>query len=371
MFVVKAGESHGKAMVGILCNVPVGICVSKKNITALLKERRIALGRSQRQKIESDKISLITGVRGGLTIGNNVAIVVNNAVFDEYQEIMHPFNANLTERQITALRPGHADLGGIYRCGFSDARNVMEGASARNTCLDVALGSIAISMLETLGIKIAIRVKSLGAVKDENEYSFEQILNNRAPAFSQNKKFISECKKEIERAKEEGESLGGAVEIVISNVLPGFGFYLSEKRADSLIASLLMSLQAVKGVFFGEDPFDLKMQATQYLGRTVKCEKGFQTQSLSGGIDGGMTNGDDIKITVAIKPIPTTAKGVETFDIKTGEPCVSAKERADVTAVFAICPVLKCVVALGLSEIICERLGADNMQAIKERYESL
>ncbi len=371
MFVVKAGESHGKAMVGILTNVPAGICVSKKNITALLKERRIALGRSQRQKIERDKISLITGVRGGLTIGNNVAVVINNAVSGEYEEIMHPFNASLNEKQITALRPGHADLGGVCRCGFDDARNVMEGASARNTCLDVALGSVAISMLETLGIKIAIRVKSLGNVKDEKKYSFEQILNNKAPAYSQNKKFISECKKQIERAKEEGESLGGTVEVVISKVLPGFGFYLSEKRVDALIASLLMSLQAVKGVFFGEDPFTSNKKATQYLGKTVKCENGFQTHSLTGGIDGGMTNGDDIKITVAIKPIPTTAKGVETFDIKTGNPCISARERADVTAVFAICPVIKCVVALGLSEIICERLGADNMQAIKERYERL
>ena len=372
MFIVKAGESHGKAMVGILVNVPAGINVDKAKMNALLKERSFALGRSERQKIERDKVSLITGVRNGITLGNNVAVVIKNAVAKDYDSVMDAFCADTSSMQVTALRPGHADLGGVCRCGFSDARNVLEGASARNTCIDTALGAIAISMLESLNIKIAVRVKALGSIVDDKDYSFEQLLNCKAPAFSQNKAFASKCKKEIESAKEQGETLGGSVEIIISPIKPGFGFYAGEKRVDALIAQLLMQLQAVKGVYFGENPFEITKSATQYLGSITKGENAkLTTNSCTGGIDGGMTNGDYIKITVGVKPIPTTKKGVPTLDLATGENCVSAKERADITAVFAICPIVKSVVALALTEAVCERLGCDNMQAIKDRYDRL
>lgn len=372
MKVVKAGESHGEAMVGILTDVPSGIVVNKLNINKLLRERNLALGRSERQKIESDKVNLITGVRNGLTLGGNVAVVIKNAVHKNYEAIMHPFEADTQSLKITALRPGHADLPGISRWGFNDARNVMEGASARNTCVDTALGAIAISMLEELGVKIAVSVKMLGNAISKKEYSFEQNLKNTYPAFSRDKAFITACKEQIEIAKIQGESLGGVVQIVVSPLKKGFGSYVPEKRVDALIAQLLMQIQAVKGVYFGENPFDLNMPATTYMGSIVKEENGLKiTNSYSGGIDGGMTNGDYIKITVAIKPIPTTAKGVHTVNIENGEDAFSARERADVTAVFGVCPVLKAVTAIALTQAVTERLGCDNMTAIIKRYNDL
>lgn len=370
MKIVKAGESHGEAIVGILTNVPAGIKIEKKQINALLKERSFALGRSVRQKMERDKVDMITGIRGGFTLGNNVAVVIKNSVHKHYEGVMNAFEQNSCAK-MTALRPAHADLPGVCRCGVDDIRNVLEGASARNTCVDVALGAIAISMLEELGIKIAVCVKSLGAVKDENSYSFNDIKGNKAPAFSSNKVFIKDCKSAIENAIKEGESLGGVVEILVSPVKPGFGHYTNEKRVDALIAQLIMQIQAVKGVFFGENPFESTLCGSEYVGRIERSDCLTIADSKTGGIDGGMTNGDAIKITVAVKPIPTTVKGVKSVDLISGEDCISAKERADVTAVFAICPILKSIVALALSEAICERLGCDNMKQISKRYNDL
>lgn len=370
MYVVKAGESHGRAIVGILCNVPAGIKIEEKRILDLLRERRRALGRSSRQKKENDKIEIITGIRNGYTLGNNVAIVIKNKAYAEFEQIMGAFSADVESEQITALRPGHADLGGINRFAHFDARNVMEGASARNTCVDVALGAIAISMLEQLGIKIAVEVRSLDCLNSDKEFSFEENLNNTSPYFSQNKKFISGCKKIIDEAKEMGESLGGMVEVTVSPIKPGCGSYVSEKRIDALIAGLLMQTQAVKGVVFGSNS-TCEEGFNSYNGVIVKEENQLKTRSFSGGIDGGMTNGDYIKVKAFIKPIPTTIKGNKSVDIATGEECISAKQRADITAVFAICPVLKAKVALAISEAICERVGGDNISAIINRYNSL
>ena len=371
MRLIKAGESHGEAMVGILSGVPAGIVVKKEYILSLLKERRTALGRSERQLRERDKVDIVTGIRKGITLGNNVAMVIKNAVWQEYKEILNPFECDESLANVTAVRPGHADLAGLYRTGFSDARNILEGASARNTCLDVALGAVSVCMLEQLGVKIAVRVKALGEIKDEKEYSFEQNLNNKAPAFTQNKAFVSACKKQIEKAKTQGQTLGGVVEITVSPLKLGFGSYVAEKRVNALIAGLLMQIQAVKGVYFGENPFDSGYTASQYVGSIENINGKVVTTSSTGGIDGGMTNGDHIKITVAVKAIPTTKKGSKTIDVKSGEVCISAKERSDVTAVFAICPVLKCVTATALSQAITERLGCDNMQMIEKRYNDL
>ena len=372
MYLVKAGESHGKAMIGILCDVPVGIKVNKKDINALLNERSFALGRSERQLIENDEINIITGIRNGLTIGNNVGFVVNNSVYSSYEKGMDAFSCDTDSLKLTAVRPGHADLPGVCRAGLNDARNILEGASARNTCLDVVGGAVSLAMLGELGIKIGVRVRSLGSVVDSAEYDFSQLLKASSPAYSINENFISSCKQLIEKAKQNGDTLGGVVEIVVSPIKKGFGFYTAEKRANSVIAQRLMDLQAVKGVYFGENPFDFSGFGSDYHG-TIKNKNGefLVDNSLSGGIDGGMTNGDYLKISVAVKPIPTTKKGLESVDIQTGESVLSAKERADITAVFAICPILKCTVATALTQIITERLGLDNMTNIVKRYADL
>ena len=372
MYLVKAGESHGKAMIGILCDVPAGIKVDKNHINALLQERSFALGRSERQAIEQDEINIITGIRNGYTIGNNVGFVVENSVHGDYEKIMSPFNCDTNIAQVTALRPGHADLPGICRGNFNDARNVLEGASARNTCLNVVGGAVALSMLDMLGIKIGVRVLSLGCERDENQYDFNQILSTKSPAYSLNQNFIDRCESLIKKAKNNGDTLGGTVEIVVSPIKKGFGFYAGEKRVNSVIAQDIMQIQSVKGLYFGENPFDFNGFGSNYHGTINNQDNGLNVNaSLSGGIDGGMTNGDYIKITVALKPIPTTKKGLETIDIKTGERAISAKERSDITAVFASCSILKCVVATAITKVVTERIGCDNMTEIIKRYADL
>ncbi|MBR3864688.1 MAG: chorismate synthase [Clostridia bacterium] len=372
MYLVKAGESHGKAMIGILCDVPAGIKVDKSHINALLQERSFALGRSERQVIENDEINLITGIRNGYTLGNNVGFVIENKVHSDYENIMSAFDCDTSSAQVTALRPGHADLPGICRGNFKDARNVLEGASARNTCLNVVGGAVALSMLDMLGIKIGVRVRSLGYEKDESDCDFNQILNAKSPAYSLNQNFIDRCKSLIESAKNSGDTLGGTVEMVISPIKKGFGFYMGEKRVNSVIAQDIMQIQSVKGLYFGENSFEFNGFGSNYHGNINKQDNSLiVSNSLSGGIDGGMTNGDYIKITVALKPIPTTKKGLETIDIKTGEKAISAKERSDITAVFASCSILKCVVATAISKVITERIGCDNMTEIIKRYADL
>lgn len=371
MKLVKAGESHGEVMVGILSNVPAGIQICENQINLLLSERNNAFGRSVRQALESDKINTLTGVRNGVTMGNNVAIIIENSVHGDYGNMMGVFSADESKGELTAVRPGHADLPGVYRFGISDARNVLEGASARNTCLDVAGGAFAIKMLEDLGIKITAFVKSLGGEKDENNYTFSQVEKVKAPCFTVDKQFEKRIKKQVELCEKNGDSVGGSVEIYISGIKPGFGCYMGEKRVNSVIAQHIMQIQAVKGFYFGAFPFDGYKQSEYADSVGINNGNAVITSSLSGGIDGGMTNGAQISLTVGIKPIPTTKKGTQTLDIQSKTPCVSARERADVTAVFALCPILKSVVALAFSEVICERLGCDNMQNIIKRYNLL
>jgi len=371
MKIIKAGESHGRAVMGILTDVPAGITVSENSINNLLAERSKAFGRSERQLLESDRVDLITGLRDGKTIGNNVGVVINNAVHGDYATVMHPFNADMQSMKITALRPGHADIPGVQRFGFSDARSVLEGASARNTAVDVALGAIAISMLDQLNVNLSSFVRGVGNARDESAYTFEQIADVTAPFFSANEQFVELAKAEVEGCKNAGDSLGGRIEIRIKGIKAGFGSYVAEKRVDSLIAQHIMQIQAVKGLNFGSKSV-LENRGSAYCDRVEIVGDKLNVKGCnSGGIDGGMTNGGEIVLTVDVKPIPTVACGVETIDIQSKKSAVSARERADVTAVFALCPILKSAVAVALCTAIAERIGCDNMQSLIKRYNDL
>lgn len=371
MFLIKAGESHGKAMVGMLCNVPAGIKVEESFINSLLLGRSKASGRSVRQNFENDKIDFITGLRGGITLGNNIAFMVKNAANRECEDIMGEFSAD-TSQPITKIRAAHADLPGLKRTGFDDIRNVMECSSARNTCLDVIGGGIALSMLDMLGIKISAFTRSLGGARDRNQYDFEDIKGVESPYFSINNKFINECKEELKKAENLGDTLGGSVEVMVKGLKVGFGSFVAEKRVNGAIARLIENIQSVKGIYFGENPFEFAKMGSDYVGEVKKTENDFVClNSKSGGISGGMTEGGIINFTVAAKPIPTIKKGVDSCDYRTGEPCLSPAYRSDTTAVFALCPILKCVTALAITEIISERIGCDNMENIIKRYNEL
>ncbi len=374
MLLVKSGESHGKAMTGILTDVPAGIPISEKEINMFLRERNGAFGRSERQHREKDKLFLLSGVYNNRTIGNNVALIIKNSVrtgFTAQQTDGVFLDATDDMPPLTNFRPGHADMAGTLKYRFDNARFVSEGASARNTCLDVAAGAIAISFLNQLGIEITAFVRSIGTYTDTKEYSFENLSKIKTPFYTPDKTNIANFKAAVCDAEKNGDTLGGKVEIRVKNIKIGFGEYIAQKRVNALIAQHIMQIQSVKGVLFGNGILNNLTLGTNYADQIVYTPDGYKTTTLnSGGIDGGMTNGGELKILAEIKPLPTTKKGVISVDVN-GEQCVSAKERSDITAVFALCPVLKSTVALALSQTICDRLGYDNLTDIKNRYNAL
>lgn len=396
MKLYKSGESHGKFMVGLITDVPYGIPADENKINLLLRERNLAFGRSKRQKKEKDKLFYLSGVASGKTTGNNVAIVIKNNVrtlsvyncnFSGESDYLAAeagngtFAENYTETcdeiceqsyaPLLNLRPGHADMPGIVKYGIKDARIIAEGASARNTCLNVAAGAIALSFLNELNINVSAFVRAVADVKDDKDYPFKDISSVGAPYFSANKNFIKHAKACVKKAVADGESLGGEIELRVSGIKAGFGGFEAEKRVSGAIARDLFEIQAVKGVYFGGNEQDICLLGTAYADHIV-YDKGklYASGKKSGGIDGGMTNGEEIVIKVKVKPLPTTKKGVPSVDVN-GNPCVSQKERADITAVFALCPILKGVVALTLSSVITQSTGGDSLQKIKERYNAL
>lgn len=374
MLLVKSGESHGKVMTGILTDVPAGIPISEKEINIFLRERNSAFGRSERQRKEKDKLFLLSGVYNNQTIGNNVALIIKNSVRTGFtaQQTNGAFLDSTDDMPpLTNFRPGHADMAGTLKYRFDNARFISEGASARNTCLDVAAGAIAISFLNQLGIEITAFVRSIGTYTDTKEYSFENLSKVKTPFYTPNKTNIANFKAEVCDAEKNGDTLGGKVEIRVTKIKNGFGGYIAQKRVNALIAQHIMQIQAVKGVLFGNDILNHLTLGTNYADQIIYTPDGYKTTTLnSGGIDGGMTNGGELKILAEIKPLPTTKKGVISVDVN-GKQCVSAKERSDITAVFALCPILKSTVALALSQAICDRLGYDNLTDIKNRYNAL
>ena len=379
MQLFKAGESHGAHMVGILVGVPAGIRVDNNDIAHLLAERKNAYGRSVRQLSETDDFS-VTGIIGGRTIGNNVSFVIENSVRTVASEECKADNLDNSDNSavgetarklppLNNLRPGHADLPGVVKFGLKEARNVAEGASARNTCLDVAAGSVALSMLKELGVSVTAFVRSVGGVIDDAEYDFCDVENVGAPYFCGSEEFAENVKKVADDIRNLNDSVGGTVEIRVKGLKPGFGGYCAESRINGVIARDLTSIQTIKGVYFGTSPFD-GLLGSEYADRVAFNKERRVLTSESGGIDVGMTNGAEMKIVVGVKPIPTIPKGVPSVDVH-GNACVSAKERADVTAVFALCPILKSKIALSLCNAVMASLGGDNIADIKERYNKI
>lgn len=371
MQLFKAGESHGAAMVGILVGVPAGIRVDNNDIAVLLEVRKSAYGRSVRQLSESDEF-LVTGLIDGVTIGNNIGFVIKNGVRNVSSSECAAKGAGDSSGKLPPLnhlRPGHADLPGMVKFGFENARAVAEGASARNTCLDVAAGAVALSMLKELGVSVTAFVRSVGNVKDDNDYDFCDIKDVALPFFSGSAAIAEKFKSEVDCVRDSGDSVGGTVEIRVKGLKPGFGGYCAESRVNGAIARDLMGIQAIKGIYFGAYPFDGLLGSEYADTLTFNGERRVLT-SAGGGIDGGMTNGAEIKITVGVKPIPTIAKGVPSVDVN-GDACISARERSDVTAVFALCPVLKSKIAITLCNSVMASLGGDSMADIVERYNKI
>lgn len=369
-----AGESHGKSLIGIAEGLPSNLKINIDEINAMLALRQSGYGRGGRQKIECDKAEILSGVRNGLTLGSPVTICVNNKDYAQWESVMDAEKADITQKTLTKVRPGHADLAGMIKFDQTDARNVLERASARETAVRVALGTVARQYLSALGVEISGYIKSVCGVKDKNEYSFEELKKAKTqPLFMLDGKKQAEAIALIDELKSAGDTAGGVAEIRVKGLKSGFGSCMTySEKLDAALCGALMGVQAVKGVEVG-----LGFAAADMRGSAVHDKIYFENGSFTrktnnaGGIEGGMSNGEEIIIRAAMKPIPTLMKGLDTVDYITKQPCVAASERSDVAAVCAFEIICESVVAAALAEAVSHRLGGDNMKEVKGRYDLL
>ena len=374
MKLTTAGESHGKMLLGILEGVPSNLHVDIEEINGYLALRQSGYGRGGRQKIEKDCVEIFSGVRNSTTLGSPIAFGVANRDYANWSAVMGAESADLTKKTLTRVRPGHADLTGVIKYAHSDARNVLERASARETAVRVAGGTIARQYLRALGVEVSGYVKSIGGVQDGGVYKFDELDKVKDYSlFMPDESARGQAEKLIDKAKAEGDTLGGVIELRVKGLKSGFGSCMTySQKLDAILCGALMSVQAIKGVEVG-----MGFLAAARLGSEVHDEifykdgKYFRKTNNAGGIEGGMSNGEELVLRAAMKPIPTLMKGLKTVDISTGEACVASNERSDVCAICACEIVLESVLCLTLADVIADRLGGDNMVEVKERYNKL
>ncbi|WP_457624261.1 chorismate synthase [Persephonella sp.] len=376
---LNAGESHGPALTAIIEGIPSNLEISSDYINRELARRQQGYGRGGRMKIEKDRVEILSGVRFGKTLGSPITLMVRNRDWENWTDIMAVEGQPTDKREITNPRPGHADLPGGIKYGFSDLRNVLERASARETTTRVAVGAVCKKLLEDIGIKIGSYVVSIGElsvrelIQDiplEERFKRAEESEVRIPVPEEDEKF----KKLIDLAKEEGESLGGVFEVFATGVPVGLGSYVQwDRRLDGRIAQAFMSIQAIKGVEIG-DGFELSRRFGSQAHDEIfwDRERGFYHRTnRAGGLEGGMTNGEPVIVRAGMKPIPTLMrkKSLHSVNIKTKEPFDAAKERSDVTAVPAAAVVGEAMLAIILAEAVLEKFGNDNWEDIKKRVE--
>lgn len=373
---LTAGESHGPALTVIVEGMPSGLSLTEEYINSQLARRQRGYGRGARMKIEKDCVRILSGVRGGVTLGSPVTLQVENRDWAEWSEVMSPgTGAAVDKRVVTRPRPGHADLAGAIKYRHGDIRNVLERSSARETAARVAAGSVARRLLEELGIRIAGEVIRVGdVVAQASELSPEELERRLVcsrllcadPGAEQ--RMIGA----IDRAMEAGDTLGGIFEIRAYGVPAGLGSYTQwDRRLDGRLAAALMSIQAVKGVEIG-----IGFAAAGLFGSQVQDEifydrnRGFyRLTNRAGGIEGGVTNGEVLVLRAAMKPIPTLGRPLQSVDLLTKEPSSASVERSDVCAVPAACVTGEAVVAWELARACLEKCGGDSLAELKDNWD--
>ncbi len=369
---LTAGESHGRSIVVVIEGVPAGLPFTAAEVQAELARRRLGYGRGPRMRFEQDEITLIGGLRHGRTLGSPVAIEIGNTEWPKWTEEMSP-DPGAPARVLTQPRPGHADLAGMQKYGFADARDVLERASARETAARVAAGSLAKALLSRLGIGVLSHVVVLGGVqaglvrRPEPE-DLDRVDDSQVRCFDPDAE--AEMVAAIKAAAKVGDSLGGVVEVLAYGVPVGLGSHVHwDRKLDGLLAQALMSIQAVKGVEFGEG-FALGDRmgseghdAIYWSPGQAESSGGYERRTQrAGGIEGGMSTGGLIVAKVAMKPLATLNRPVlETVDVATKEPALSFKERTDVTAVPAMGVVAETMTALVLASEALRKFGGDSM----------
>lgn len=371
MKITTSGESHGKGLFAIIEGLPAHVRIDTAQINGALALRQSGYGRGARQAIERDKVEILTGVRNGETLGSPVTLAVYNRDYENWQEYMSPEQCDVTSRAVTKVRPGHADLTGMKKFEQTDARNILERASARETAIRVAVGSVCRQLLQSLGIEICGYVREICGIYDPATYTFEEIVNGKREELGMMDGDLQRrAMARIDRYKEDGDTCGGTVEVRVKGLKSGFGSCMTYgEKLDARLCAALMSVQAIKGVEVG-----LGFGVAHLPGSLVhdelfaREEKIVRETNRAGGIEGGMSNGEELVLRAAMKPIPTLMKGLRTVDFVSGEETRAATERSDVCAVTACGVVLEHVVAATLAQVVLERLGGDTLAQIQERY---
>lgn len=378
MKLTTAGESHGKALVAIVEGLPAHLRIDEEQINTELALRQSGYGRGGRQKIERDKAEILTGVRNGETLGSPVTLCIYNKDFANWESCMGSGVCDegvMAQKRLTKVRPGHADLTGVLKFDQIDARNVLERASARETAIRVAAGSLYKQYLAQLGVEIGGYVKEICGIVDENTYTFEQIrLSKTTQTGMLDSQAETRAIEKISALKTEGDTAGGVVEIRVKGLKSGFGSVMTyAEKLDAQLAQGLMSIQAVKGVSVGAGFAVGKKSGKDIHDEIFYDEKKgyYRTTNRAGGIEGGMSNGEEIILSVAMKPIPTLMKGLQTVDYTTKQQTVAAAERSDVCAVFALEIIAEAVVAQVLASAVKARLGGDTIDQVQARYNEL
>lgn len=370
---ISAGESHGKALAGIIEGLPSKLKIDIDEINAYLALRQSGYGRGGRQKIERDTVEILSGVRNMYTLGSPLAFLIKNKDYENWRAYMAPEGCDVTQRALTRVRPGHADLTGMLKYGTDDARNILERASARETAARVVAGTIARQYLRRLGIEACGYVKSVCGICDDKYYEFEQLSAAKGqPLFMLDNALQDKAVALVDELKAKGDTAGGIVEVRIKGLKSGFGSCMQySTKLDAILCSALMSVQAVKGVEVG-----LGFSAADLAGSSVHDEifydgKYYRKTNNAGGIEGGMSNGEEIVLRAAVKPIPTLMRGLNTIDTATQQPAKAAGERSDVCAICAAEIILESVAAFTLAEVVSSRLGGDTMDEAESRYNLL
>jgi chorismate synthase len=374
---LTAGESHGRGLVVILEGLPAGLSITVEQVQAELARRRLGFGRGPRMRFEQDALTLIGGVRHGRTLGSPVAIEIGNTEWPKWEQEMSPAPGR-TEKPLTQPRPGHADLPGMQKYGFDDARDVLERASARETAARVAAGALAKAFLAELGIGIVSHVVQLGPVV--TKCALRPALSDLARVDeSQVRCFDPETEAamvaEVKAAAKVGDSLGGMVEVIAYGVPVGLGSHVHwDRRLEGLLAQALMSIQAVKGVEVGEAADVAGRRGSEahdaILWDTATGSYRRET-NWSGGIEGGMSNGEPLLARVAMKPLATLNRPVlKTVDVVTKEQTVSFKERTDVTAVPAMGVVAETMMALVVAGEALRKFGGDSIDEVRRNHQA-
>jgi chorismate synthase len=365
---LTAGESHGKALVVIVEGLPAGLPLTVEEVAGELSRRRLGYGRGPRMRFEQDELTLLGGVRHGRTLGSPVAIEIGNTEWPKWTEEMDPA-PGATEKRLTRPRPGHADLAGMQKYGLTDARDVLERASARETAARVAAGACAKALLSHIGVSVISHVVQLGPVvakglERPTPADLERIDASQVRCFDPDAE--AAMVDEIKAAAKEGDSLGGVVEVLAYGVPVGLGSHVHwDRRLDALLAGAVCSIQAVKGVGFGEGFDSAGRRGSEAHDAIVwdDQERAYHRETTrAGGIEGGMSTGDLIVVRAAMKPLSTLNRPVlKTVDVETKEATVSFKERTDVTAVPAAGVVAETMVALVLAGEALRKFGGDSV----------